>query len=451
MLSPFLQRTGRVAVVVFLLAVVVRLLLFATVFGDLRHGSARMYGSAAIGFVSGEGLTLHESEIEAILHAPDNRSGDYLGFHRPEDRKPLVEFLPGPAVLLGLLWKVVPVHNFAPYLLLQIFLDSLLIALLFVVISRVGNALALLTTLVMTVNIATIKRTLMMGYDFWPQFSVLVAFIGVLWLLSKDKGAGWYVLVGGLSVAAYWSRNLTLLLPLFLLPCLVFLPRSRGVTWRTILRRSVMFGAPVLVCLVLVSAYRYETTGSARPTRSTFWHSFFAGVGQFSNPYGVDHTDPGVWDFGVRLNSELSQSNWVEQGLRPDSPYERTLRDQARRFLTEHPGLFVRNWVYRIGIMISPLLYTHGDLVPARLSVILRPLGFLMLPLWLVGMLALYRRDRTVFWLSGAIYAHFFLVFGGFYVVGRVILPFMFVSILVYFAGISFLLALVPRQQSSAE
>jgi hypothetical protein len=62
-------------------------------------------------------------------------------------------------------------------------------------------------------------------------------------------------------------------------------------------------------------------------------------------------------------------------------------------------------------------------------------------------MFALHRKDKTVFWLSAAIYAHFFLVFGWFYVVGRVILPFLFVSILVYFAGASFLLAPLLRRR----
>ena len=453
MLPPFLQRTGRVAVVVFLLAAVVRLLLFASVLGDLRHGSAPVYGSAAIGFASGEGLTYHTSEMERISDAPDNRSGDYLDLHQPEDREPLIEFLPGPAALLGLLWKAVPVHNFAPYLLLQVFVDSLLIALLFVVLSRVGNMLALLTVLVMTVNFATIKRTLMMGYDFWPQFGVLAAFVGLLWVLNKDKGAGWYLLVGLVAAVPYWFRNITLLLPFFLLVCAFFLLRARGSTWRTVLQRSAAFVVPVLICLALVSTYRYETTGSARPTRSTFWHSFFAGVGQFSNPYGIDHTDRSVWRFGIRLNDEFAgfdMGNMMAQGQRPDSLYEQTLKEQAKVFLTEHPGLFARNWVYRIGIMISPLLYTQGDLVPARLSEILRPLAFLMVPLWFLGMFALYRRDRTVFWLSATVYAHFFLVFGCFYVVGRVILPFMFVSILVYLTGLSFLLVPVLRRRSSA-
>ena len=453
MQPTFLQRTGRVALVVFLLAVVVRLLLFATVLGDLRHGSALVYGSAAIGFTSGDGLTYHRSEMEGILGAPDNRSGDYLDLYQPVDREPLVEFLPGPAVLLGLLWKAVPVYNFAPYVLLQVFIDSLLIALLFAVLSRVGNMLALLTALVMTINIATIKRTLMMGYDFWPQFGVLAAFIGLLWVLNKDKGAGWYLLVGCLAAIPYWFRTITLLLPFFLLVCSVFLLRSRSLTWRTTLRRSVMFIAPVLVCLALVSVYRYDMTGSARPTRSTFWHSFFAGVGQFSNPYGIDYTDQSVWRYGIRLNNEFADfdmDNMMAQGQRPNSLYERTLKDQAKVFLTEHPGLFVRNWVYRIGVLISPFLYDQGELVPARLSAILRPIAVLMLPLWFIGMFALYRRDKTVFWLSAAVYAHFFLVFGCFYVVGRVILPFMFVSILVYLTGLSFLLAPVLRRRSSA-
>ncbi len=431
-----LQRTRTVALVIFVLAALVRVLLLATVFDDLRHGSARVYGSTAIGLAMGDGLTYHDQEIEEIARLKDNTSGDYLRFYEPEGRQPLVEFLPGPAVLLGALWKVFPVHNFVPYLLLQIILDSVLISLLFVALAQMNRGLALATSLVMVVNVATIKRTLMMGYDFWPQFAVLAVFIVALLMVKKHKGIGWCILAGLMTAIPFWFRNLTLLLPFFMVPALAYLWRRRRLSWWVVAKRTAAFIAPVVVVLALVSAYRYEATGSARPTRSTFWHSFFAGVGQFPNPYNVDYTDEGVWEFGRRLNKELENYNMVEQGERPNSLYEETLKAEAKRFVTQHPWLFLRNWVYRIGIMISPTLYTHGDLVPERLSHALRPVGFLMLPLWFLGMFALYRRDRATFWISAAIYAHFFVVFGGFYVVGRVVLPFIFVSILVYLAGL---------------
>ncbi len=441
-----LQRTRTVALIIFALAVLVRVLLFATVLDDLRHGSARVYGSTAIGLAMGDGLTYHDREIEEIKSLKDNTSGDFLQFHEPEGRQPLVEFLPGPALLLGALWKIFPVHNFVPYLLLQIVLDSLLISLLFVALAQVSRGLALATSLIMVVNVATIKRTLMMGYDFWPQFAVLAVFIVTLLMIKKQKGIGWCFLAGLLVAIPFWFRNLTLLMPFFFVPVLAYLWRRRRLSWWVIAKRTTAFLVPVLVVLALVSAYRYEATGNSRPTRSTFWHTFFAGVGQFPNPYNVDHTDPGVWEFGRRLNKELENYDMIEQGECPNSLYEETLKEEAKRFVTQHPELFLRNWVYRIGIMISPLLYTYGDLVPARISEVLRPVAFLMLPLWFLGMFALYRRDRATFWISLAINAHFFLVFGGFYVVGRVVLPFMFVSILVYVAGLASIPGLLRRR-----
>ena len=443
MTTPLLQRTRTVSVIIFVLAVLVRVTLLATVYDDLRHGSARVYGATAIGLAMGDGLTYHDQEIEEIAVLDNNTSGDYLGFYEPEGRQPLVEFLPGPAILLGGLWKVLPFHNFTPYLVMQIVLESALLAFLFLALSRVDLGLALWTSLVMVVNVATIKRTLMMGYDFWPQFAVLALFIVSLFMLKKRGGVGWCLLAGLLAAVPFWFRNLTFLLPFFMVPAFVYLWRRRRLSWFVVAKRAAAFIVPVLVMLALVSAYRYDTTGNARPTRSTFWHSFFAGVGQFSNPYGVDHTDMGVWEFGRRLNEELRDYNLVEQGERPNSLYEETLKAEAMRFVRSYPGLFVRNWVYRIGIMISPVLYTHGDLIPGNLSRALRPVGFLMLPLWLLGMFALHRRDRAAFWVSAAIYAHFFIAFGGFYVVGRVVLPFLFVSILVYFAGLSAIPGLV--------
>ena len=112
------------AALTFAVALVLRLVLFFTVYDDLRHGTALYDGSSAIGLFFGSGLSYSESEMERIAATRNNFSGDYTTFYAPQSRDPSTEFLPGPAILLSGLWRIMPIHNFSPYLVLQAILDS---------------------------------------------------------------------------------------------------------------------------------------------------------------------------------------------------------------------------------------------------------------------------------------------------------------------------------------
>ena len=156
---------------------------------------------------------------------------------------------------------------------------------------------------------------------------------------------------------------------------------------RTVAARSSLFLVPVILLAVSLSVYRYETTGNWRPTRSTFWHTFFAGVGEFSNPFGLVNDDTAVWHYGQRLNPALRQHSLSEMYRSPNSEYELTLKRQAMDLVQKRPLLLVRNTAYRLVIMISPPLYSGGDFVPQSISRLVFPIGILMIPVWFLGML----------------------------------------------------------------
>jgi len=439
------RRPGASFLVVFGLALIMRVTLLFTFSANLRHDSAACFGSAALGFVHGQGLTTSVVEIKRLNGLRDNVSGDYYALHSDGDRQPQTEFLPGPAFLLGILWKITGVHNYAPYLLLQVILESLLIATASVLIVRRHDLLGIATTAFLIIDLVAIKRTLMMGYDFWPQFGVLVYFAGTLWLIGGHRKLGGYFVVGGMLAVAVWFREITTFLPFAASPfLLLYLIRRQGLPRCAALVRISLLLLPVVLSISLLSSYRLDTTGNVRPTRSTFWHTFFAGVGQFSNPYGVESNDLSVWELGKRLDPSLANKSLYEMYYLPNSPYESALRTEAKRFVMQHPWLFFRNAIYRVAIMVSPLLYRTGDYLPPRLGRLLWPIGVLLIPLWGIGIVELWRRDRLLFAVMAGIYVYFFVAFGWFYVVGRVILPFLFLNVLAYMAGIGRLAQIHP-------
>lgn len=431
------DKRREIAAALFLCAVLFRILLFFTVYDDLRHGSAARYGSTALGLASGHGLTYQGDEVATIQTEPSNVQGDYRESLASDSRKPMTEFLPGTALLIAVLWKVTGIYNFAPLVIFQVLIDSLLIAWFFSAFSRHQPVVAVAAALLMTINLAAIKRTLMVGYDFWPQFSVLVLVSGVIWSLSRSRPRAWQLgLIGLAAGIGLWFRSITVFLPYFVAAAVFEIAHiRRGVRATKAVALAAALVLPVILLTMGLSAYRFEATGSLRPTRSTFWHTFFAGVGQFDNPYGLVNDDRAVWSFAQTLNPALQGQALGAMYELPGSQYESTLKSEAFDFVRRYPLLFVRNFSFRVGIMISPVLYRDGDFLPERLFPFLVPLGVMLFPLWILGLFRIVRRLPELAILFGSIYAYFFLMFGWFYVVGRVILPYLFLSIVLYLNG----------------
>jgi len=429
-----------------LLSVLLRLGLFYTIWTNLHHGSTADYGSAAIGLYYGKGLTVSDFEMSKIGKINDNFTGNYLVFYNSVDRKRLTVFLPGPAILLNLLWQIIPVFNFGPYILLQIILESLLIVLFYLAFRYYDELIALITTIIVISNCATIRMTLTAGYDFWPQFCLFVSFIGIVFAL-RNKSC-WILLITGILTAfTIWFRSITILLPFFIAVVLfIYFKSVCKLKLKPLIFRLTCYLSPIVLAILLLGIYRYNLTGNFRPTRSIFWHSFFGGVSQFSNPYDLEHSDQSIWEFGKKLNCELENYTLGDMYSSPNSPYEQTLKNEAYNFVRKYPNLFLRNFFYRVAIMISPLWYTHGEFIPQSLSPYLFPFGFIPFLLWFLGLYYVFKRHKPIFWLSSTVYLYFFMMFGWFYVVGRVILPFLFINFFIYLFGLKFIVEVIRRK-----
>lgn len=419
-------------------SLLVRFGVFYSIWGDLRHGSAPYYGSAALGVFNGEGASYRKEEVRQIDAVRMNRGADFRLFHRPGERVPLTIFLPGPAYFLGWLWHIIPLYDFTPLIWLQILLESVLVtglALVFWDSAGVRRWVGLLVVAFAALNPITISKVVAAGYDFWPQFAVLALFICSVLALRRNGSPG-LLLIGGVAGAvSLWCREIASLVPFFIAPAICwYLWKKEGNTLRFAVTRGLFLLLPCVISLGLLSLHRYQLSGNMRPTRNTFWHVFFAGVGQFSNPLDLTNDDRSVYEFQAKLTGGRKLSI-EETRSGPDCPYEQSLRTEAERFAARYPLILARNFVYRVGIMMSPTLLKNAEYIPRRLARPLFWLGVLLLPLWVVGLVLLRRDDSVIFIVSAAIFLHFFVVFGWIYVVGRVILPFLALNVLLYVTG----------------
>jgi hypothetical protein len=135
-------------------------------------------------------------------------------------------------------------------------------------------------------------------------------------------------------------------------------------------------------------------------------------------------------------------------GATPNSLYEETLKTEAFKLLKDRPYLLFRNAFYRIAIMIAPVLYKHGTFIPKELMNLLYPIGFLLITIWLLGMYDLYKHYTCLFWLCLTIYTYFFSTIAFFYIVGRAIVPLIFINVLVYLFGFKFTIQIVREKFS---
>ncbi|MBC8386448.1 MAG: hypothetical protein H8E13_00105 [Actinobacteria bacterium] len=442
------RKINHTFILIFILSLSTRIILFHSLWGDRRHSTAKIIGSVAIGFYHGEGITYQISEIDNINKIKSNSSGNYLNYFTREGRQNLIQYLPGPSILLSLLWKIIPCYNFSPYIYLQIIIDSILIAFFYIFFKKISGSIICATALLMASNpIVISKSVLIMGYDFWPNFCVLINFIGIWIYLRNYNHFSILLLVGFLSALTIWFRSITSFLP-FLITFLIlyYLKSSEKLSLKKAIIAVSYYILPVIISILLLSVFRYNQTGNYRPTRSTFWHAFMTGVGQFSNPYNLVSDDEVIRNFARKLNEDLKTASYAEMHYSSNSQYEATLKKEAIHFITQYPQIFVRNIVYRIGIMISPTLFKGWGALPKQLIPFLFPIGFIILLVWFLGMYTLFENHKLLFFLSLTIYLYFFAMFSWFYIVARVIYPFLFINVFVYLFGIKYTGQLVKQK-----
>jgi hypothetical protein len=432
----------------FLLALTIRLVLFTTVWYNLKHGSSGPYGSGAVGLLKEGKFTTTQYEEDQIYDSKNMSKLNFLELY--DQRNPRLAhtlFLPGPAYLLFILWKIFHIYNFTVLIVLQAILESVLIGLMFNLLLGFNKIIAWIVTFILVFNVFIIRLTLSAGYDFWPVFTVLVYFTGLLFIirtpdLKKIKIVLLVIsILGGFTI---WCREITT--PLSVLMCgtvLFILYRKFRPDLKAFISGTAYFVLPTLIILAGLSLYRYQLVDNIRPTRSTFWHTLWSGILCYKNPY-IEKPNPlndkQIWEFGRKLNPELNNYELDDMYDLPDSPYEQTLKKEYFNFVRQHPLLFIRNFIFRAVTILSPPFYIGGKHVTRTENLLLLSTGFFFLILWFLGIIRIYGENRELFYIIISFFLGFIIPFGPTALMGRVMLVHLFINVIVYLYGIKLIL-----------
>ncbi|CAG5008015.1 hypothetical protein DYBT9275_04176 [Dyadobacter sp. CECT 9275] len=157
----------------------------------------------------------------------------------------------------------------------------------------------------------------------------------------------WQILVSGLILLIYYNfRPRTYLLPLILLPFII-ITRPTTITLLPLLflvcYQKLSFtklAGITAYCLVIVLL-------CYKPTEKNIWHSAYAGIGAYPNPYNVHLSDNDAYalfdkKMGYKLSASLGGNYYDKATIQI---YQRITRDEVLRLLRINPWLFIKNAV----------------------------------------------------------------------------------------------------------
>jgi 4-amino-4-deoxy-L-arabinose transferase-like glycosyltransferase len=247
----------------------------------------------------------------------------------------------GYAMLLAGTWKLFGSQRWAYVRVLQLLLDVVMCWLVFLIGVRVFNErTGLGAAALYAVFIPGIEMAVRPHRDIWVSF----LFISSVYLLVRN---GWsrpmlrdLFLIGVTAGAVAWMRS-TAVLFVFAVAAALLLVHGRNEP----MRRIAVLLAGFLLLLVPLLVRNYLVFDKFMATRGAFWHSFWAGVGQTPNPYGLQDDDATIIAFAARSDSTAKIGG---------DKYEQVLKRKAQDVWRDHPGWYALSVAKRSTLFVFP-------------------------------------------------------------------------------------------------
>jgi hypothetical protein len=399
-----------------------------------------IHGEVARNIINGNGIVTNPTYMASVLSIwrTSNKLIDLEDIPPPvsESFKPLYNDEPGYGILLAAIWKITGSKRFIYVRLLQILIDLLMIVLIARIVEAVANRRAgFFAAGLYALFIPQIELVVRPHRDIWVTFSFIVSvYVFLRFYQDVNQRLGWKKLTGLGVLLGFvgWMRSTILAFAGFI-GGLFFLLQPKG---KNILRAAFLLGIFFLALSPLVIR-NYQSFGKPMMTRGAFWHSFWAGIGQVPNPYGIIDNDEAIRRFCLSLDSTVQYDS---------ENYEATLKKEAIVLLKEYPFWYATTIVRRAFVIVMPKIgrelffqrptsATDTGIHNKKFSPILLLIIDGMFALGLgVGIWLCRRKWREALLLAAPL-LYTILALAPFYVVGRNILNCYFVTLC--FTGIT--------------
>jgi hypothetical protein len=384
---------------VFLLSVLVQVAALQTRNVDMSIAAANGI-SAVLGWQHGHGMTVTGEEARAAKNS--DPGDDLLTVYSTEaSRTPAHE--PMPALILLYAGLAATFGTLSKNMLVwpQLAVHALAAAVLGWELMKRSPLAGILAAAAWAIWLPALRMSLSVGYDTYTGSLTLFLIIACLAGLRRRS---WLLmlLAGVLGGVGLWLRSYFILVPAVVGLSLLLAP----VTWR----QRIAFVVPVIALFLLLHEYRSDPGLQSQTTRGGFWHTFWAGVGQFDNEMGVQNEDSSVRELAERLAPGQS---FAFHDYQYDAQYNATLAEPGWEWIRTNPHLLLRNGIFRLGWLVVP---GAMPIKSEAVRMVLAPVTALVTVFAVIGFIHLWRSDKwtgillSAAWISLTPLATYYLI-----------------------------------------
>ncbi len=326
-----------------ILALAVRITAFTVAKHQKRfyHGDQAYHTEIGRNVMQGNGLKFDNESFLAYRRLIRDHPNGWVDLNelerRPDeisDRNPSgishIDF--GYGVLAGLIWKCRGKIDWTPIILLQIVIDSSMCFLIYLIGRNIGDRRkGLLVALFFALFPLEIRLAILPTYSVWVSFFYISSVY--LLLVERRQEKRWSSLaivaaIGILSAYTAWIRSTVVLFPMFM--AAYFLLKRKRFQW---VKAAILITVFSCAYLTPKAWHTYTDSGVFRITRGTAWFSFYCGLGQFKNDFGIDHTDGSAIEYCIEQDPSLVEKSYTASWQR----YEELLETRVKEIIRENP------------------------------------------------------------------------------------------------------------------
>jgi 4-amino-4-deoxy-L-arabinose transferase-like glycosyltransferase len=344
--DPAQQTVNRLLMCILLLAAVVRIGFLIKNWNDLDFSQSFMlHGEIARNILDGHWMqkdTLYLSQYTRDC-LEQKTLIDFEDYPPPQHESlvPVYNDEGGYGSLVALTWSIFGSNRWWFVRVIQIMIDIMMCWLVYRIGSTAfGKVVGLVSSFAYALFIPGVELAVRPHRDIWVTFLfILTVYLLIRNFRSEEKWRR-YVAIGVSSAVVAMMRSTTV--PFIVFLSLVFLVVKP--------KKGFIFASCVLVVSFLVAfspllVRNYVVFHKIMATRGAFWHSFWGGVGQMPNPYGVKEEDTDIARFALTLDPSAKFE--TEQ-------YEQALRGEAVKLVTQHPGWYATSVARRAFFFLFP-------------------------------------------------------------------------------------------------